>query len=65
MTAAEDRAAYAKAMIAGRDDECYRIECRYQLDGYPPELVSIGLNAAAEGGDALDAVEAYLDGCES
>ncbi len=65
MTAAEDRAAYAKAMIAGRDDECYRIECRYRLDGYPPELVSIGLNAAAEGGDALGAVEAYLDGCES
>lgn len=65
MTAAEDRAAYAKAMIAGLDDECYRIECRYQLDGYPPELVSIGLNAAAEGGDALGAVEAHLDGCGS
>ncbi len=63
MTAAEDRAAYAKAMIAGRNDECYRIECRYQLDGYPPELVSIGLNAAAEGGDAHEAIEAYFDGC--
>ena len=57
--------AYAAAMIAGRDKECYRIECEHGLDGYPPEIVSIGLNAAAEGGDALNAVEAYLDGCGS
>lgn len=65
MTAAEDRAAYAKAMIAGRNDECIAIEKRHDLFGYPPELVSIGLNAAAEGGDALGAVEAHLDGCGS
>ena len=64
MTAAEDRAAYAKAMIAGRNDECYRIECEHGLDGYPPEIVSIGLKAASEGRDAHEAIEAYFDGCQ-
>jgi len=57
--------AYAAAMIAGRDAECIAIEKRYDLFGYPPDLVSIGLNAVTEGRDALEAVEAYLDGCES
>jgi hypothetical protein len=63
MTAAQDRADYARHMIAGRDDLCLQIEQRYGLDGYPPEIVSVGLNAAAEGRDPHEAIEAYFDGC--
>lgn len=64
MTAAQDRDAYAKAMAEGLHDVCMAIEKRYDLFGYPPYLVSIGLAAACEGRDALNAVEAHLDGCQ-
>lgn len=39
---------------------CYRIERQHGLDGYPPELVSVGLKAIDEGKDGEAAVEAYI-----
>lgn len=64
-TATHDLAAYGRAMARfdGHSD-CYRIEQKYGLDGYPPELVCVGLRAAAEGRDAHEAVEAYIAGKE-
>ena len=54
--------AYIKAMIAGRDIECGRIEQEHGLYGYPPEIVSIGLNAVDEGRDPHAAIDAYVSG---
>jgi hypothetical protein len=51
---------YVRAMIAGDTDRCIRIEQFHQLYGYPPELVSVGLKAADEGGNALEAVADYI-----
>ena len=51
---------YTKAMIAGNDVACLSIEREYGLDGYPPELVSVGLNAIDQGLDALTAIEDYM-----
>jgi hypothetical protein len=36
------------------------IEEEYGLLGYPPELISVGLNAACEGKDPEKAVETYI-----
>lgn len=57
-----DRAAYARHMLAGNTDAACEIEQRYSLYGYTPELVSIGLSAAAEGRDVDEAIEDYIDG---
>lgn len=61
--AVQDLAAYGRAM-ARLDGHaiCCRIEQKYGLFGYPPELVSVGLRAAADGLDVEEAVEAYLEG---
>ena len=56
-----DREAYVKAMISGMPGVCYQIEQKYALDGYPPELVCIGLSAASEGKDPEQAVADYID----
>jgi hypothetical protein len=55
-------AAYIKAMIAGRDGECGRIEQAHGLYGYPPEIVSVGLAAVDEGRDASQAIDDYING---
>ena len=55
-----DREAYAKAMIAGNYELAYRIEQMHGLDGYPPELVCIGLTALANGEDVEAAISRYI-----
>jgi hypothetical protein len=49
------------AMLSGNHVQALAIERRHGLDGYPPDLVSVGLKAAAEGRDALEAVEAHIE----
>lgn len=56
-----DRAAYAQAMRRNDLHACTQIEQRYGLFGYPPEIVSVGLSAAAAGQDVDVAVTAYLN----
>lgn len=60
MSAIEDKKAYGKAMMSGDAYRCLQIERKYELDGYPPELVSIGLDAAINGLDPMIAVEEYI-----
>lgn len=60
--AIKHREQYCQAMIAGNSELCYKIEQYYALDGYPPEIVSVGLNAACEGKDPWEAVDMYLEG---
>jgi len=55
-----DAEVYFKAMLDGRIDRCARIEQRHDLYAYPPELVTVGLNAVAEGKDAHEAIDAYM-----
>lgn len=57
---ATDAETYFKAMASGNHATCIRIEERHGLYGYPPEIVSVGLNAVAEGKDAHEAIEAYM-----
>ena len=58
--AKKDRDNYFLAMINGNSDTCAAIEEAYGLYGYVPELVSIGLNAAAIGKHPEKAVETYI-----
>lgn len=53
---------YMGAMIRGRVDICTSIEIKYDLFGYSPEVVSIGLAAADRGQDVHEAVKDYLNG---
>ena len=55
-----DRDNYYLAMINNDGSMCWDIEERYGLDGYPPELVTVGLNAAVEGEHPEAAIEAYI-----
>ena len=55
---------YTKAMIQGRHDICAGIEQRYDLFGYPPEVVCIGLKAIDEGKSCDAAIGAYLAGAD-
>lgn len=59
MSAAQDRELYVKAMVQGNLSRCIQIEQKYDLFGYPPELVCIGLSAAVEGKDVHQVIEAY------
>ena len=59
--AVADVATYHRALLAGADGACLRIEEKYGLFGYPPEIVSVGLKAAAEGMDVDEAVADYLE----
>mgnify|MGYP001767429544 CR=1 FL=1 len=52
---------YTKAMASGNIDACIQIEQEYDLFGYPPEIVSVGLAAVDKGLDHLQAVDDYLD----
>lgn len=56
-----DTVRYMKALIANRTNEALQIERKYGLAGYPPEVVSVGLQAATEGRDHLAAVDEYLE----
>lgn len=54
---------YCKSMMReGGWRECLTIEKKYGLDGYPPEIVSVGLRAALNGEDVFDAVDNYTSG---
>lgn len=57
-----DAQRYVRAMIDGNYAVMSRIEQEHGLYGYPPEIVSVGLHAAAEGRDVAAAVDAYLAG---
>jgi len=59
--ARRDREDYIKYLTAGRTEKCIQIEDRYDLFGYPPELVSIGLTAIVEGKDAHTEIENYCN----
>jgi len=50
---------YARAMASGSHEACLAIERKQGLDGYPPELVSVGLAALEKGQDPYAAIEAY------
>jgi len=54
---------YSKAMRSlDGAHTCYRIEQEYGLDGYPPELVSVGLRAIDDGNEPHEAIENYING---
>lgn len=63
--AKQDYADYAKAIRQGNFDACVAIEQRHGLYGYPPDLVSIGLSAIANGKDAHEAIEQHIYGGEN
>ena len=52
---------YNKAMMDNNTEYCIDIEIIHGLYGYPPDLVSIGLDAFDAGNDALEAVEKYIN----
>tara|TARA_Y100000310_G_scaffold307319_1_gene349306 strand:+ start:790 stop:1122 length:333 start_codon:yes stop_codon:yes gene_type:complete len=56
-----DSEQYAKAMMNGNCDLAFAIEKRHGLDGYPPEVVTIGLAAIAKGEDPGRAIAERLD----
>ncbi|PXV54195.1 hypothetical protein SAMN04487785_11425 [Dyella jiangningensis] len=63
MSALQD---YAKAMVRSDINRCIDIEIEHQLYGYPPELVSVGLEAIQNGLDAEEAIATYTNrGAES
>lgn len=54
---------YFQYMITCNSDAAYHMERQYGLDGYPPELVSVGLKGIDEGEDAHDAIQNYAELC--
>ena len=59
-----NRDGYYLAMIKGDYATCTSIEQKYDLYGYPPEVVSTALNALARGMDADVAISEYIGGKE-
>lgn len=60
-----DFAKWKRALIYCNEDsaalnEMLRIEDKHGLMGYPPELVTVGLQAAEKGLNALEAVADYI-----
>jgi hypothetical protein len=53
---------YSKAMCANYIDMCIAIEQKYDLYGYPPNIVSIALAAIDKGDDPYDVLESYFEG---
>lgn len=51
---------YAAAMVAGNSGVCFEIERAQGLDGFPPELVGVGLQALEAGKDPYKAIEIYM-----
>lgn len=62
--AIKHRDQYYLYMSTGASGLCYAIEQFYGLDGYPPSLVSIGLNAACEGKCPHEVIDREIDGEE-
>lgn len=60
--AVNDADRYFKAMVRGDTFTCESIEKSHDLFGYPPELVSVGLQAVCDGADPHDAIEKYMRG---
>lgn len=56
---------YAQAMRIGNFDVCIAIEQRHGLDGFPPELVSVGLLALESGRDPYAAIGERFDAARS
>lgn len=52
---------YSKAMISGDFNTCVAIEQRHDLYGYPPEIVTVGLKAVADGQDMDLAIANHLN----
>ena len=50
---------YFQYIMTGNDEAAYRMECLYGLDGYPPEIVSLALNAMDKGEDVDAAIDRY------
>lgn len=59
--AIDDRDRYFIAMLRNQTHVCTQIEQCYGLYGYPPEIVSIGLNAACAGKDPEQAADNYVN----
>lgn len=55
---------YHRALVANRTHEAIQIEQRYGLYGLPPMLVSVGLEAVAQGRDPWDAIEQPMEKSE-
>ena len=55
---------YQAAMLRGDYLTCVYIEEQHDLLGYPPEIVTVGLKAVAEGKNPQAAIENYLNGSE-
>ena len=51
---------YSAAMLRGDYLTCVYIEEEHDLLGYPPEVVTVGLKAVAEGKDPNAAIENYM-----
>lgn len=60
-----DAQRYVHAMINGDHNTLVRIEQKYDLYGYSPEIVTVGLRAIAEGKDGHAAIAAYIAGGQS
>lgn len=58
--AKKDRDAYYMVMLHDDFETGVAIEHKYGLYGYPPEMVSAGLTAAAQGKDIEDALAGYV-----
>lgn len=55
---------YAAAMRAGNHGICFDIERRQGLDGFPPELVSVGLLALERGEDPYRVIGQAFDAAQ-
>jgi len=54
------RAQYYKAILHGNNDRAYAIEIENGLDGYSPEIVSVGLEAIDFGRDPTIEIKKYI-----
>jgi hypothetical protein len=60
LEAQEDLEDYLKALTENNIDEALYIERKYGLDGYPPNIVTVGLSAKANGKNMYKALDAAL-----
>lgn len=61
MQARADFHNYGRYLATNNLHGCVSIERRHGMFGYPPELVSVGLSALAEGRDADEAIHEHLE----
>lgn len=62
--ARDDLAAYHRALIRGNTELAVRIEKKHDLFGLPPQMVSLGLEAVANGRDPWQAIEQPMERSE-